>query len=262
MHDLTGTGAGELPLWRSSGSPLREAAAVSRRALRGDLPARYAEEWRAPFDARVAARLRPGMHVLDVGSGWKPSVPVSIRPADCRYVGLDVSLSELERAPAGSYDDVVIADARHRVAALEGRFDLVLSCQVLEHVRPLDEVVANLRSYLRPGGRLIAFFSGTFSVFALANRVLPRRVGVWTMERLLSRPSDTMFRAYYDRCWASAVERVFADWSEVEVVPRWHGAGYFAFSSALTALYVGYEEWARRSGFLNLAPYYLVDAVR
>lgn len=261
MHDLTGTGAGDL-LWRSSRSPLREAAAVTRRALRGDLPERYLEEWRAPFDARVAARLAPGMHVLDVGSGWKPSVPLSARPADCLYVGFDVSRHELERAPAGSYDEIVVGDARRPRAELSGRFDLVLSCQVLEHVRPLDEVVASLRSYLRPGGRFVAFLSGTFSVYALVNRVLPQRVGTWAMQRLLNRPADTMFRAYYDRCWASALERVFADWSEVEVVPRWHGAGYFAFSSGLTALYVGYEEWARRSGLVNLAPYYLVEAVR
>lgn len=200
------------------------------------------------------------MHVLDVGSGWKPSVPVSDRPADCRYIGLDVSRHELEQAPAGSYDEVVVSDARRRVATLECRFDLVLSCQVLEHVKPLGEVVANMR-FLPPARRQVrGVLLGHVLGLRRGEPVLPRRMGVWAMKRLLGRPSDTRFRAYYDRGWASAREQVFADWSEVEVIPRWHGAGYLQFSPPLAAMYIGYEEWARRSVRPNLAPCYLLDA--
>ena len=239
------------------------AAAAAAAALRGELPSHYAEAWRAPYDARVAVHLHEGARVLDVGAGWRPSVAPVERPPRCWYVGLDVSARELERAPSGSYDELVRSDiSAERLGALQGRFDFVISCQVLEHVKPLPPAVDNLRSYLRPGGRLLAFFSGTFSAYGLVNRVLPRRASVWLMNALLSRPPDTIFPAHYDRCWASALERVFRDWSEVGIVPRWFGAPYFAWSRPLQAVYVGYEEWARRAGRDNLAPYYLVDAVR
>lgn len=245
-----------------SGSALGLAASAAAATLRGRLPSRYAEEWRAPYDARVAAYLSEGARMLDVGAGWKPSVAPSDRPADCWYVGLDVSRVELERAPSGSYSDVVASDiCSERVQNLQGSFDLVLSCQVLEHVRRLQPAIDNLRFYLRPGGRFLAFFSGTFSAFGLVNRVLPHRISQWLMRSLLSRPADTMFPAYYDRCWASALERVFDDWSEVEITPRWFGAPYFAWSRPFQAIYVGYEEWASRRSFANVAPYYLVDAV-
>ena len=140
-------------------------AAAAAAALRGQLPPRYAEQWRAPYDDRVSACLHDGIRVLDVGAGWKPSVARADRPADCWYVGLDMSIDELQRAPEGSYSALVVSDICHeRIPRLEGYFDLVISCQVLEHIRPLPPAVANLRAYLRPGGRLVAFFSGAFSV--------------------------------------------------------------------------------------------------
>ncbi len=202
------------------------------------------------------------MDILDIGSGWAPSVPPAERPAGCRYVGLDLSRTELERAPEGSYDDMAIADVRELCPALRDRFDLALSCQVLEHVKPLAVAAGNVGSYLRPGGRFIAFFSGTFSIFGMLNRVLPQRSALWVMKTFLHRPADTIFPAYYDRCWAGALHRIFREWSSVEVVPSWHGAGYFAFFRPLQAAYVAYEEWACRSERVNLAPYYLIDARR
>ena len=58
----------------------------------------------------------------------------------------------MEHAPEGSYDEMFVGDITKRVAELEGRFDLIICFQVLEHVKPLDDAIENLRCYLRPGG--------------------------------------------------------------------------------------------------------------
>src|SRR5918992_14177 len=142
-----------------------------RRALGGELPERYVPEfWLRPFQERVRAEVRAGQAILDVGSGRAPTLPLLERPGDIRYVGLDISAGELAAAPAGSYDEAITGDVADFEPALERRFDLALSYQVFEHVRPLPAALENIRRYLKPGGRMVAQLSGTFSVFGVANR--------------------------------------------------------------------------------------------
>lgn len=235
--------------------------AVARQALARRLPERYADGHREMFDAHVRPLLRPGAAVLDVGAGRAPTFAPSSRPG-CTYVGLDLLAAELAAAPPGSYDETVASDVTTLVPELVERFDAVVSWQVLEHVKPLDEAFENLRRYLRPGGQLVAQFSGTFGLFGLLNRLVPARITPLLLERLFDRPRSTTFPAYYDRCWASALTRIGQSWSSFEVIPRHEGAGYFAFSRHVQASYLAYEEWAVQKGHANLASYYLVLATR
>jgi SAM-dependent methyltransferase len=144
---------------------------------------------------------------------------------------------------------------------LEDRFDLIVSWQVFEHVKPLDAAMDNLRTYLRPNGRLVAQFSGAFSVFGLINRVVPQRLGCWAMEHLLGRPPETVFPAYYHRCWYRALTSMLSSWQSFEIVPRYVGAGYFRFSRVLQRLYLAYEDRVARER-PNLATHYVIATVR
>ncbi|HTE84240.1 MAG TPA: class I SAM-dependent methyltransferase, partial [Dehalococcoidia bacterium] len=145
----------------SSWLAVRAAAKAGLRALTGQLPSRYEEPWRGEFESRIQALLAPGMRILDVGSGARPAVPPERRPVRCHYVGLDISLRQLHMAPPGSYDELRAGDIAVRAEDLTGQFDLALSWQVLEHVRPMAEAVENVRSYLRPGGHFVAQVSGS-----------------------------------------------------------------------------------------------------
>lgn len=232
-----------------------------RRAWRGDKSPRcdaYTEE-----TAKLLAEcLRPGCRVLDVGAGRTPFVAPDQRPEGCRYVGLDVSEAELRAAAPGAYDEVVVGDVTAPQPALEGAFDLVISWQLLEHVRPLDAALDNIRSYLRPGGRFIGQLSGRYSFFALAGRLLPTRaahLALWIAQR---RDPATVFPAHYDRCWASALRRTLNGWSRAEVQPRFEGDPYLTRWPALLAANAVYEHWALRGGHDDLATHYLIDAVR
>ncbi len=231
-------------------------------SARAAVPARYDRHPSELFADAVRSQLRPGMAILDVGSGRRPALAPPARPPDCEYAGLDVSARELELAPAGSYATHVVADVTTPVALLRDRFDLIVSWQVLEHVSDTDRALANMRGYLRPGGRLVALLSGRFSAFGMLNAALPPRLGVVLMRRLLRRDPDSVFAAHYDRCHATALRDALTPWTRADVVPLFQGGAYFNFSRRLRAAYFVYEDWAWRSGRANLATHYLLVCER
>jgi len=236
-----------------------------RRAYAGQLPPRYEAsfdiQFRLPLDREVERVLRPGMSVLDAGAGARPVVEKEVRPADVTYVGLDISRDELEKA-GDAYDEIVVADVTQPVPELEDRFDLVISLFLLEHVRPLEAALENLRRYLRPGGLLLAQLAGGRSASGLLNRVLPRRLAVEVVHRAfaIERTKETIFPAHYDRCTKSELARMLSPWSEVEVRPQFTGAQYFNFAPLVRAAYIGLEEWTYRGRRSDSATWYLVKA--
>jgi len=238
-------------------------AQIVRDAGRGILPARYDEpRTRVALERAVRAQLRPGQRILDVGSGAGPFLAPDERPEGVHYAGLDIDARELAKAPAGWYDESLVADITVPDERLVGRFDLIISNQVFEHVKPLGPALAHLRSYLAPDGVMVTKLSGAFSVFALVNRVVPHRVAVWGLHHFLGDDPERIFPAHYDKCWDSALRRLMADWSDVRIDPLYMGAEYLEWARPLQALYVGAEElWARRD-VRNLAAYYVITARR
>ena len=199
--------------------------------LRPNLPARYQGSWRAPFFELVDDRLRPGLRILDVGAGRSPTIPPERRPAGIEYVGLDISAAELAMAGPGAYDETWVADITEHLPELDDRFDLILSWQVLEHVKPLSVAFENLRRYLRPGGAFVGQFSGQLSYFALINRLIPHRLTAMLVDRFTERDAGAVFPAYFDRCRDS---RLRAMLSEMES-RRDHAALYGRRLPALSA---------------------------
>lgn len=223
------------------------------------LPERYAVPWRRPFYEYVERVLAPGAAILDVGSGRSPAIPVELRPPGCHYVGLDISARELEGAPVSSYDETLVADLQELGPELAERFDLVVSWQVLEHVDSLVVALDRMHMCLRSGGHLAALLSGRWALFAVANRLIPRRIGVRLMGATLERDPETVFPARYDRATMGGLTAALGGWTEAEVVPRYRGAGYLCAFPRLQALYLVYEGWVRKS-HPNLATHYLVFA--
>lgn len=230
--------------------------------MSGRVPARYDIPPAELFAAEIRSLLRPGLRILDVGSGRRPVLAPAERPPGARYVGLDLSAVELAAAPPGSYDEAIAADVAARETELEGQFDLAVSGQVFEHVRPLHRALVNVHDYLRPGGGMVALLSGRYSINGVLNTLLPAGVAVRLMRRLLHREPGSVFPAYYDSCYESALVKLLAPWSQARVTPLFQGGAYFNFALPLRSAYFVYENWAERSGRANLATHYVIVALR
>lgn len=227
----------------------------------GLLPARYGVAMQEVFLSRTLPLLRPGIAILDVGAGRSPTIGPEHRPRGCEYVGLDISRDELSRAAPGAYDGTLAHDIT-RPVPLRRTFDLLLSWQVFEHVRPLDLALDNLREVLRPGGTMVAQLSASFAAFALLGRLVPHRTSVWAMSRFLGHHAEEKFPTQYDRCYASQLERMLESWTSVELLPFYRGAAYFTAWRPLQRTYLGYESLVAGRDLRNLATHYLVVATR
>jgi SAM-dependent methyltransferase len=224
------------------------------------LPPRYELEWGTEFWSYVNDALRPGVNVLDIGAGRRPTILPERRPPDVHYVGLDVSAEELEASEPGSYDEQFVANAEVLVPELVDRFDLIVAWQVLEHFRNLPAAADSFYAYARRGGWFVSVLSGRRAAFSIANRILPSAVGERVVARLMRRPVETVFPAHYDHCTESGLYEAFSSWEEVHVYPLWRGADYFERLPGLRGLYIRYEDWAIRRGHTNLATHYAIAA--
>ena len=229
--------------------------------LAGRLPARYDYRLQDVFLQRLTPLLRPDMAIFDVGAGRSPTLPPTGRPAGCRYVGLDISAEELAAAPPGAYDEAIAADVTGAFEISEP-VDVVLSWQVLEHVKPIDRAFENLHASLKPGGTLLAMTSGGRAIFAVLARLMPHALRSLIMVRLLGHAADEKFPTAYDRCTATALDGILAHWGAVEIVPFYRGATYFNMSRPLQRAYLAYENEVERRNARDFATHYLVIATR
>lgn len=241
-----------------------EAAAERDQVAAGILPARYGVPWQQPFLDRVGKGLRPGVRILDVGSGARPVVPPGIRPPNCHYAGLDVSVDELDRAGPAAYDERIVADIAHASADIQDRFDLVVSWQVLEHVASMRAALDAQYRALADGGRMVAMLSGALGAYALLARVIPYRASTVIQERLLGIDGADKFPTRYDSCRASKLAALLDErgWRSHEIVALYKGGMYFRFSPTLLRVYLRYENAIYRADRRELATHYIIDALR
>ena len=126
----------------------------------------------------IAAKLdiRPGMHVLDIGSGWGGMALYLARQFDCRVTGVTLSEEQLKisrlRAREAGLDRRVNFELQD-YRALDQVFDRIVSVGMLEHVGPYhyDEYFSQLRKLLTADGVAL--------VHTIARKNSPQPVGAW-----------------------------------------------------------------------------------
>ncbi len=91
----------------------------------------------------------PDARILDLACGSGPSRP----DGATRWVGLDRSVGELERAADAGRGPLLRGDAT-RLPAADASVDVVVSAMGLMLVEPLDEALAEIARVLRPDGEL------------------------------------------------------------------------------------------------------------
>ncbi len=103
-----------------------------------------------------------GRRVLDVGCGLGMYVR-RMRMFTPDVYGVEI---DLERAlKAGDESPFIVAAAAEALPFPDASFDVVLSHEMIEHVRDDRQVVAEAVRVLRPGGRLVLFCPNRFYFF-------------------------------------------------------------------------------------------------
>src|SRR5205085_2378416 len=98
--------------------------------------------------------------ILEIGSGANPTLlPEYVRSKGLAYVTSDLSCEELAKADSAFERLVIDMSAPGFDPALTGRFDLVCSRMVNEHIQDGRQYHRNIYQLLRPGGISVHCFS-------------------------------------------------------------------------------------------------------
>jgi SAM-dependent methyltransferase len=193
-------------------------------------------------DVLVASLQRPGLRVVDLGSGRFPCIDAGTKERLSLHItGIDIDEAELAAAPARSYDEAIVAD----ITRLHGRgdADLLVSHAVLEHVQGTDKAFRAIASIVKPGGMVALFVPSRNAAFARLNLLLPERMKrtLLAMHPAKKEGHGGGWPAYYDRCTPGG----FADLARqngldvVRIVP-FYASSYFM---VLTPLYILWRIW-------------------
>ncbi len=211
----------------------------------------------------VPNMLAPGSRVLDVGGGKRPLIPLATKQQlNLDVVGLDIDADELAAAPSGAYDATIQGDVAE--VALPGKFDLIVSQTVLEHVRDTRRAIANLAAALAPGGQMAHMLPCGNAPFALVNRLL----GPWLSQRLLwTLYPETRnvggFPAYYRHCTPRSLARLVENAGlDVQEIRAYYSSEYGRFFLPLYAVELARQLLMQRLGWANLCETMILVAAK
>jgi 2-polyprenyl-6-hydroxyphenyl methylase/3-demethylubiquinone-9 3-methyltransferase len=176
--------------------------------------------------------------VYDVGCGKNPAIAIDTKTRlQATVIGIDLSESELLRAPSGTMDKCIEANICEYKGAGDG--DLLLCQALLEHVPDVEKAFVSMSTILRQGGCALIFVPSRNAVFARLNIILPQRIKLFLLHGIFpgSRRNQG-FPSFYNRCTPGdfrllAVQHGFV----VEDVRTYYISTYFTFFFPLHLLW-------------------------
>jgi len=189
----------------------------------------------------IVAR-HPNADILELGGGRWPSFRPSDLPDNLRsYTVNDVSENELSLVPEG-YDKACF-DVAGDASAFEGKYDVVFSRFLAEHVRDGRAMHRNVHQVLKPGGVAFHLIPTLYALPFVINRLLPERLGQKLLDVFSPRREiSPKFPAYYSQCFGDTAKmrRMFQHigYDRVEI-QNFYGHFYYERIPVLRNL----EEW-------------------
>lgn len=189
--------------------------------------------------------------VCDVGGGANPALTDQfIVEQGLDYTLLDVS--ELELSKASDRYTKVLADIASpsfsEDANVTGRFDLLFSRMVAEHIADPAQFHRNVLSCLAPGGFAVHFFPTLYALPFVANRLIPERLSSALLSLFAPRDRDQhdKFPAYYRWCRGPTPRQLARLKSEGFEIVEYRGyfghGGYYRRLPPILAIH----EWRNR----------------
>jgi len=172
-----------------------------------------------------------GRRILDFGAGGSPYRSL--------FAGADYKRADCVQLPDLDY----VFGPDEKIPAVDGSFDLILSTQVLEHVRHPQQYLREAHRLLGPGGRILLSTHGLFEEHGA-----PGDYRRWTLEGLFCELEDAGFRR--GRGWKLTVgPRALLFWLLRQAWagrPSWK-SGFGAAWNLLRGFLIRNTAWLNRS---------------
>jgi len=157
------------------------------------------------FYQRVRALLAPGQVVLDFGAGrgaayYEDSSSYRKSLRDLRGEGRRIIGADVDPVVRSNpwVDESIVIDIAFPLPFPDSTFDLILSDSTFEHVEDELRIAAELDRSLKTGGWICARTPNRYGYVAMANRIVPGRLGNSLVRSAQpDRKAQDIFLAYY-----------------------------------------------------------------
>lgn len=207
----------------------------------------------------------PDADILELGGGRRPSFRLADMPANLRsYTVNDISEAELSLVPDG-YDKACF-DVAGDASAFEGRYDVVFSRFLAEHVKDGRAMHRNVYKVLKPGGVAFHLIPTLYALPFVINRLLPERIGQKVLDVLSPRREiSPKFPAYYSQCYGDSrtMRRLFKDigYERVEI-RNFYGHFYYETIPGLRDIEAWFSKLAGRRQWSAVSSYAYIFAFK
>lgn len=186
----------------------------------------------------VPKYMQPNLKIYDIGGGKQPYLsPEKKKELNAYVIGIDIDGDELSKAPAGAYDETIVADISKYKGDESG--DLIVCQAVLEHVQHVEPAFQALASILKPGGMAVIFVPSGNAVYAKLNLLLPQNLKKKILHTIFpSSKKDQGFPAYYDKCTPRDFKKMAAE-NNLSIAEEhyYYRSTYFTFFFPLHVLW-------------------------
>ncbi len=140
-------------------------------------------------------------YLCEIGGGAFPAISLDqIKKEGIEYTVFDISRTELDRAPDGYVK--VQGDICDPELKDEGKYDLIFSKMLAEHVRDARILHANVYKLLKPGGIALHFFPTLYASPFVINKIIPEFLAKILFKLFVQNDpiEHKRFSAYYNWC--------------------------------------------------------------
>ena len=224
----------------------------------------FAERWPRLFATRsynellrtrIADSLRDAPEaVLEVGGVDRP---ILTKHGDFEYVGVDI---EDKPSCYDVYDRFLVQSVEDPI---HGRYGLIISTTLMEHVPDNRAAVRSMFEALTPGGATHHYVPSKWHPYSIALRAVGP---VWQARLIpLLRPGseeETGYPAFFDHCTGRSMRKLFEEvgFERIEVEYFYWATDYFSFLAPLYFLVNLYEQLCDRLGLGLLGSGFVISA--
>ena len=211
------------------------------------------------FEREVQRVLAPGATLVDAGCGRTAPVLRKFRDLASCCIGID-----LEEFPEPIPGIELRRGDLARTGLPASSVDVIMARSVMEHVTEPEQVYAEMRRVLRPGGHFVFLTANLWDYASLIAKAVPNRLHPWIVARTEGRAEADVFPTAYKTNTRRDVFRL-AGQSGLEVV-RFSYLGqypaYFMFNGALFLAASLYEKTISRFESLHFLRGWMLVTLR